>query len=132
MTSFIAKFVAKKILGERLENNYGKEVCWISSLFLSFLTNWLTGPIFRDRTCDPTRWSTIKQKGQEETKGSATRNFRAGWQSPHQSQASSIPTRHESFQLLRNRVWLVKCDWHSSSVSLILLACFSIPNTNYF
>ena len=53
MTSMIAKYISKKVLGETMQNNFGKEVI---QTYLQVFTAKLTldlGPILRDRSCDP-------------------------------------------------------------------------------
>ena len=75
MTSLIAKYISKKVLGETMQNNFGKEVI---QTYLRLFTAKLTldlGPIFRDRSCDPFRWPAIQQEGEEETQGLTRRHL---------------------------------------------------------
>jgi hypothetical protein len=76
MTSIIAKYISKKVLGETMQNNFGKEV--IQKTYLQSLMAKLTlglGPILRDRSCDPFRWQAIQQEREEEAQGITSRHF---------------------------------------------------------
>jgi hypothetical protein len=41
------------------------------------LANHHLGPLLRDRSCDPFRWTSIEQEGKEEAQGVASRHFRS-------------------------------------------------------
>lgn len=76
--SFFAKFVAKRILGESIQNKFGTEVC-IPVLRHRRNALQLTiylGSLLRAGSGVQTRWQA-QQEDQEAQKGAAPRHFRA-------------------------------------------------------
>ena len=84
MTSVVAKYISKRVLGETMQNNFGKEVIQRDPRSSATKLTISLGPILRDRPCDPIRWPTIKQKGKEEAQGLARWHLRTRCQSPDQ------------------------------------------------
>jgi hypothetical protein len=102
MTTFLAKAISKKILGEKLENKFGKDVS--KAQFRRRLvveSNLTTGSLFRASPSDETRWHPDRQV-QEATKGPATWHFRARRPGFDQGQAEGVQAGHELVQLLRH------------------------------